>query len=58
MKKLSLDLTRLEVESFHADAAPDGRGTVRGHISVVGVTCGPDGGPSMCDPYSGTPDIC
>jgi hypothetical protein len=45
MKKLTLDIDKLRVESFDADAAGRGRGTVRGHDysntcdSIADYTC-------------------
>jgi hypothetical protein len=38
MKKIRLDLERLDVESFEISAEPADRGTVQGHYSQVG-TC-------------------
>ncbi|HEX8693970.1 MAG TPA: hypothetical protein VF746_16220 [Longimicrobium sp.] len=39
MKKLALDLDALRVESFATEAAPAGRGTVRGHDSIETENC-------------------
>ena len=52
MKKLTLDLSELRVESFRTDQAEARRGTVRGHVETdcctisCGGTCGifPDSG--------------
>ena len=53
MKKLSLDLNELRVETFATDDAGEDRGTVRGHAETdcctisCGGTCGilPDSNP-------------
>ncbi len=51
MSKLTLDLDRLQVETFATDAAAGGeRGTVHGHYSRLG-TC--DGFVGTCQ-YGGT----
>lgn len=54
MKKLSLDLGALRVESFETDTEPGARGTVHGHTwpnwpcvhTDWGPTCPPTGDPS------------
>ena len=51
MKKIALDMDRLQVESFSTtDAERDARGTVHGHWSQMG-TC--DGRVATCQ-YGGT----
>lgn len=39
MKKLSLEIDELRIESFTTDAADGGRGTVQGAELTVGGTC-------------------
>jgi hypothetical protein len=41
MKKLSLDLTRLKVESFDTFVPEDRRGTVRAHSGCETYSCPP-----------------
>ena len=58
MKKLRLDLDRLEVETFTLDAPPEERGTVHGmnHTREIYCTkgdtcrtsCGGGGGGALC----------
>ena len=39
MRKLMLDPDALRVESFHADAEPEARGTVRGAEATLDTDC-------------------
>ncbi|HEX5725115.1 MAG TPA: hypothetical protein VFX98_06595 [Longimicrobiaceae bacterium] len=52
MKKLTLKLDDLKVDTFTAAEQPDGRGTVAGHYGTThtqhGQTCGPSCG-DTCD---------
>jgi hypothetical protein len=52
MKKLRLDLAKLSVESFALSAPAPARGTVKGHGTFAGDTCGPEAtcGPQTCGP--------
>ena len=40
MKKLKLDLDRIQVESFKVEAAKSDRGTVQAHSADPGFACG------------------
>lgn len=50
MKKLTLQLDQLAVESFATAATPAPRGTVQAHGTVFDATCGPENtcGPQTC----------
>lgn len=52
MKKLKLRMEELAVESFVTDAAARLRGTVEGHNTLGGQTCGAERtcGPQTCPP--------
>ncbi len=64
MKKLSLDLNALRVDSFTTANAPTGRGTVAGLANTFSTPCGTAGRFSTCaatcssgDPVCHT-DVC
>ena len=42
MEKLKLEIDALQVQSFEPDAAREGRGTVRGHLSAYYELCNVD----------------
>jgi hypothetical protein len=54
MRKLRLEPDTLAVESFAPTGAPEGRGTVRGHVSLYWEDCNPSdtcaGAGWPCDP--------
>lgn len=49
MKKLTLQLDQLAVESFATAATPAPRGTVQAHATQIDPTCGPE---NTCGPYT------
>lgn len=49
MKKLTLQLDQLAVESFTTSAAMEPRGTVHAHATERGPTCGPE---NTCGPFT------
>ncbi len=49
MKKLSLRLDQLAVDSFATSAAMEPRGTVQAHATQIDPTCGPE---NTCGPFT------